>query len=210
MALMAALSSTARAEQPRQVAQNPNPTAPSIQPPPGIVRPLPACAPGSTVPACLARRQTRQPDLAEAPRPPARTDDIRGSRFVPPAIQALLADRRIDPLTRAFLRGVSAKPTEDWTLLELQTVTQLAPTLAEVQIPTRRLSDFYEFLGLDPTQLFEPQLGDWQQQGTGLDRHSYDAVQQAQCLYLLGYGDTPDPSKVTLRDITACSAGDGT
>lgn len=179
---------------------------------PGITTPRavprqPRCPPGATTPGCRARQATLNPAQPVAPqpqRPLGRTDDVRGTRFVPPAIQNFLADRRLDTQTRAFLRGLSAKPTEEWTLQELQTVTQLVPTLTELAIPTRTLSDFYEFLGLDPTELFEPKLGSFRS-GTGFDRRNYDAVQQAQCFYLLGYGETIDPSAVTLKDLTACS-----
>lgn len=180
---------------------------PGLRPGPPILLPFPACRPGSTDPACQARRRTLQPNLPEAARPEPRTSDVLGSRFIPPAIQAFLSDQRIDPTVRAFLRGVASKPTEDWTLLELQMVTQLVPTLSEMRIATRTLSAFYEFIGLDPTQLFEPRLGKWQQTSTGFDRRSYDAVQQAQCFYLLGYGETLDPSAVTLKDVAACSTG---
>lgn len=166
-----------------------------------------ACPPGSTRPSCQARRATVAPASPPASVPLGRTDDIGGTRFVPPAIQTLLADRRIAPTTRYVLRHLAAKPTEDWTLGELQLVQQLVPTLSEMSIPTRTLSDFYEFLGLDPTSLFEPRLGN-SATGTGFDRRNYEAVQQAQCLYLLGYGENIDPSAVTLKDLAACSPGD--
>nr|WP_294543434.1 hypothetical protein [uncultured Rhodopila sp.] len=165
---------------------------------PGVLRNMPACRPGSAEPACQAA----------GPKPQRRTDDVKGTRYVPPAIQAFLADRRLDPYTRAFLRGLAAKPTEQWTQGELPTVTQLVPSLTEMAIPTRKLSDFYEFLGLRPDELFEPQLGNWQTKSIGFDQRNYDAVQQAQCFYLLGYGENIDPSSVKLKDLAACTTDD--
>lgn len=147
------------------------------------------------------------PGVAHAPNvvQNRRTDDVTGTRYVPPAIQAFLADRRLDPYTRAFLRRLSAKPTELWTQGELQTVIQLVPSLTEMTIPTRVLADFYAFLGLKPEELFDPQLGNWQTSSLGFDQRNYDAVQQAQCLYMLGYGENIDPAAVTLKDLAACA-----
>jgi hypothetical protein len=163
---------------------------------PGILRGVPTCGPGFAGPGCHNRA---------ASKPKLRTDDVKGTRYVPPAIQAFLSDRRLDPYTRAFLRGLAAKPTEQWTQGELRTVIQLVPSLTEMAIPTRKLSDFYEFLSLNPAELFEPQLGNWQTKSVGFDQKNYDAVQQAQCLYLLGYGENIDPSSVTLQDLAACA-----
>lgn len=164
-----------------------------------------ACRPGDTRRICHARRATIQPALPATPRPLARTDDVQGARFIPPRITAFLNDPRIGTYTRAFLRSVAAKPTEDWTLTELQIVMQIVPTLTELHVPTALLSEFYEFLGLDPASLFEPQLGNWQQQSNAFDARNYDSTQQAQCLYLLGYGETLDPSSVKLKDVAACA-----
>jgi hypothetical protein len=164
---------------------------------PGVLRGVP-CSPGFAGPVC-------HPHVNALSKPPIRTDDVKGTRYVPPAIQAFLSDHRLDPYTRAFLRGLAAKPTEEWTQGELRTVVQLVPSLTEMAIPTRKLSDFYEFLGLDPSELFEPQLGNWQTSSVGFDQKNYDAVQQAQCLYLLGYGENIDPSSVKLKDLAACA-----
>ena len=117
--------------------------------------------------------------------------------------QVLRKTKSRDP--KMTLRGLAAKPTEEWTQGELRTVVQLVPSLTEMAIPTRKLSDFYEFLGLDPSELFEPQLGNWQTSSVGFDQKNYDAVQQAQCLYLLGYGENIDPSSVKLKDLAACA-----
>lgn len=201
-ALLWALAGSALAQD--GVPRNPPtpPQAPIVAP--RVAPARPPCPPGATSRVCHASRVTLRPAQPPPPRQLGRTDDITGSRFVPPAIQRFLADPRLAPTTRAFLRGVAAKPTEDWTLREYEMVTQLVPTLTEMAISTRTLSDFYEFLGLDPTQLFEPKLGKFQT-STGFDQRNYDAVQQAQCLYLLGYGENLDPSSVLLKDLAACA-----
>lgn len=177
---------------------------------PGIVRHDrvgPGCAPVNTSAGCAARRATIQP-VASASAPLALRPKEYGvvePRFVPPQIVAFLHDPRLDPQTRTFLEVVAGKPTKDWTLNELSMVEQVVPTLTEMHIATAELSDFYEFLGLDPTQLFEPQLGNWQSHGTAFDAKNYDATQQAQCLHLLGIGENPDPSNTTLGDLASCS-----
>jgi hypothetical protein len=74
-------------------------------------------------------------------------------------MQVFLNMSKIDPQTRVFLWHVAAKQTEDRTLAEYQTTTQLAPALAETAVPSRLLSEFYEFLGPDPTKLFEARFG---------------------------------------------------
>jgi hypothetical protein len=168
------------------------------------------CGPGDNSAACVARRVTARRDRRDAAGllpPPTRFDDIPGTRFVPPDILAFLYNNRIDPQTRAFLRHVAGKPTEDWTLTELQLTTQIVPVLAETAVPTRVLSNFYEFLGLDPTSLFEPQLGRIQQTTSAFDARNPEATEQAQCFYLLGYGENLDPTKVTIKDVSACTGG---
>jgi hypothetical protein len=171
------------------------------------------CSLQATGPECQARRNTGDRASSMTRRTPnpqysgrqRRWDDITGSRFVPPKITAFLSDRRIDPATRAFLRGVAAKPTEEWTLQELTTTLQLVPTLTEMHIAAAVLRDFYDFLGLDPSKLFEPQLGNWQKRSIGFDGNSYIATQQAECFYLRGRSENLDPSEVTVRDAAACS-----
>ena len=210
LALLAGLIPGLALAEPQQPPQPGQPLPPAVRRlPPGVA---PNCPPGDSTPACQARRETlrRTPAPARRSTPPQRRwDDITGARFVPPAIMAFLNDPRIDPLTRAFLHSVAAKPTDDWTLQELNMVMQLVPTLTEMQISTATLSEFYEFLGLDPTQLFTPQLGNWQQQSTGFDARSYIATQQAECFYLLGHGETLDPTQVTVGQAAACSDGAG-
>lgn len=174
---------------------------------PSRVMPRLPCGPGNTRPECQARRQTLQPTLPLRLRSlKLHEDDVLERRFIPPKIMAFLDDPRISPETRAFLLAMAAKPTGDWTLSQAQMVMQLVPTLTELHIPTIVLSEFYDFLGLDPTELFQPQLGkSWQQQSTALDKNDIAAVEQAQCFALLGYGEIPDPTQVTLNAIAACS-----
>jgi hypothetical protein len=195
------------AAQPIRTSNNPpNPahTLPSVV---GRGKLAPACLPGDTSKNCAARHATIQ-RVIPAPTTMVykpREYGVGEPRFVPPKIVALLHDRRIDPQTRAFLEMVAVKPTKRWTLGELAIVQQLVPTLTEMMIPTAQLSDFYAFLGLNPTQLFVPQLADWQNGTTAFDARNYDSTQQAQCLYLLGVGENPDPSSVTLGELAACS-----
>jgi hypothetical protein len=101
---------------------------------------------------CVAQRAVQEARAAPQ-------EEVRGARFVPSRMQAFLNMSKIDPQTRAFLWHVAAKQTEDRTLAEYQTTTQLAPALAETAVPTRLLSEFYEFLGPDPTKLFEARFG---------------------------------------------------
>jgi hypothetical protein len=137
-----------------------------------------------------------------------RWQDVGGTRFIPPKIMALLNDPRVAPTTRFFLQGVAAKPTEDWTLQEYTTTVQLIPTLTEMYIATATLSDLYEFLGLDPTSLFEPHLGHWSTRAIGFDVKNLGATEQAECFARLGYGENIDPTQVTLKAITTCTGDD--
>ena len=181
------------------------PTAPSRQ-----HSPIP-CPPGNTSKECAARRQTIQPmsqpnrvKLPDSLR--QHEDDVFNRRFVPPGIMAFLDDRRLSAYTRSFLLDMARKPVADWTLAEAQMLTSVVPTLTEMKIPTRMLSEFYEFLGLDPTQLFTPQLGtDWQNQSVQFDKQNVSAQQQTDCLQLLGVGQSVDPAQVTLGQMAACS-----
>lgn len=163
----------------------------------GTPAPIRCTTPSSI--GCVAQRAVQQ--ARAAPR-----QELRGNRYVPPPIQAFLNLPKIDPLTRAFLWSVAVKQTEDWTLSEYQTTTQLVPVLAETAVPTRVLSDFYEFLGLDPTSLFDAQLSPTAIT-SGFDAKSLQATEQAQCFYLLGYGEVLDTTKVTLKDVAACTGG---
>ena len=209
-ALLAALPMTGMAE-PQQPPLPGRPLPPVLR---GVVPgDKSGCSVSVTGPECQGRRGPgeratpagRQGSGSQAGGRQRRWDDMTGSRFIPAKIVAFLSDRRIDASTRAFLHGVAAKPTEDWTLQELNMTLQLVPTLTEMHIATAVLSDFYDFLGLDPTQLFEPQLGDWQKRSIGFDGNSYIATQQAECFYRRGFTEALDPSQVTVRDAAACS-----
>jgi NAD(P)-dependent dehydrogenase (short-subunit alcohol dehydrogenase family) len=79
-----------------------------------------------------------------------------------------------------------------------------SPALAETAVPTRLLSEFYEFLGLDPTELFEARLGNINTT-SGFDVKNLEATEQALCFYRLGFGENLDPTQVTLKDAAACT-----
>jgi hypothetical protein len=203
-----ALAQPLAAQQPQS---NSNPPHPTQTLPSAVQRDKTwqTCLPGDTSKGCMARHATIQRVV------PAPTSlvikpleyGVVEPRFLPPKIVAFLNDPRIDPQTRGFLEMVAVKPTKDWTLGQLNMVLQVVPTLTEMMISTAALSDFYEFLGLDPSQLFEPQLGNWQEGGSAFDMRNYDSTQQAQCLYLLGVAENPDPSSVTLDNLASCSKG---
>lgn len=181
---------------------------PSLRPRQGL-----ACRPGDTRAACTIARHAVRRGASPAARtivvPPAPiVSDVQGNRLIPPKVQAFLKDPRVDPQTRTFLTYMSTKPLTDWTVQELSMVTHLVPTLTEMYIPTQTLSDFYAFLGLDPTQLFEPQLAqNWQNQSTSFDARNRDSTEQAFCLQSLGLGQNTDPTQITLGQVAACTAG---
>lgn len=132
-------------------------------------------------------------------------DDVPGTRLVPPSVQSFLRDRRIDPLTRAYLGRLAAKPTEEWSMADYETLTGLVPTLTEMRIATATLSAFYEFLGLDPTSLFEPQLGvGWQTASTAFDPSR--RFRRGECGTILNAGRNPDRTTVTLKQLRDCQA----
>ena len=207
--LTAALLMLAPAVAPAQPAQRVLPGVPG--------RPTVACGPGDSSPACRDLRQAlRGRDggvlalpLNPAPPPqvyvaPRGFDDVRGARFIPPSIEAFLSDRRIDPSVRAFLRSMASKPTDDWSLAELQRVSAIVPTLTEMRNPiaTARISEFYEFLGLDPTQLFDPQLGNWQANSTAFDPRNF-AASTADCPTTFQRRQA-DPADLRIRDLAGC------
>jgi hypothetical protein len=133
--------------------------------------------------------------------PMPKVGDVGPQRFIPPAIRAFLNDRRIDPLTRAYLLDIAGKRNEDWTLQDLQQVTAVVPTLTEMHISTATLSEFYEFLNLDPTSLFEPQLGaSWQATSTAFDPRN---ARNRRCVNLRVQAQM-DPGTVKLNDLLNC------
>jgi hypothetical protein len=127
--------------------------------------------------------------------------DVGPQRLIPPSIQQFLRDRRIDPLTRAFLFDLAGKKQEDWTLADYQRVTVVVPALTELYIPTAVLSAFYEFLNLDPTSLFDPQLGaSWQATSTAFDPRN---LRNRRCFNVRNLAQS-DPEAVKLSDLLNC------
>ena len=118
-------------------------------------------APGGSIPGLVAPRlPTSPPAFASLGQP---RGDMQPKCLIPPSILRLLNDRRIDPFTRSVLLAIAGKPNEEWTLADMQMVTSVVPALTEMNIATAKLSELYEFLGLDPVNLFEPQIGStWQ------------------------------------------------
>ena len=130
-------------------------------------------------------------------------DDIRGQRLIPPSIMTLLKDRRVDPITRAYLLGMAGKKPVEWTLQDFATVIAVVPTLTEMHISTARLSEFYEFMGLDPLSLFEPQLGTgWQNAVTEFDPRN--RFRRGKCITLSRQGRI-DPGSVLVQELLTCS-----
>jgi hypothetical protein len=184
---------------------------------PGTNVPAVSCGPSNSSPACEALRQalpggslpglitprlTTPPPPVALPRPDM--DDVRARRLVPPSIVRMLNDRRVDPNTRAYLIGMAGKPNDEWTLADLQTLSILVPTLTEVNITEAALKDFYQFLGLDPTDLFNPQIGgNWQVSSTLGDRRNFAKVSFA-CIDLQRTAQR-DPSTVKVEDLLACN-----
>lgn len=158
-------------------------------------------APGGSIPGLVAPRLPMPPSI----RLGLPTGDMQPRRIIPPSIMRLLDDPRVDPATRAILLTIAGKPNDEWTLADLQLVTAIVPTLAEMHIATARLSEFYEFLGLDPANLFEPQLGaTWQASSTINDPRNYARI-RAGCIDLQRAAQR-DPSSVRVEALLACSA----
>jgi hypothetical protein len=133
--------------------------------------------------------------------PSSARGDVPAQRIIPPSIRAFLNDRRIDPVTRAFLLGIAGKKREDWTFLDLQQVTAVVPSLTEMHISTQVLSEFYDFMNLDPTSLFDPQLGaSWQAASTAFDPRN---ARNRRCFYLRNQA-ARDPGSTKLDDLLNC------
>ncbi|MBI0534377.1 hypothetical protein D9599_02175 [Roseomonas sp. KE2513] len=127
--------------------------------------------------------------------------DVAPQRFIPLAIREFLNDRRIDPLTRAFLIDIAGKRQEDSTLADYRRITVIAPALTELYISTAVLSAFYEFLNLDPTSLFNPQLGgSWQATSTAFDPRN---LWNRRCFNIRNLAQS-DPDVVKLNDLLNC------
>lgn len=96
---------------------------------------------------------------------------------------------------------LAGKRQEDWTFADYQRVIVVVPSLTELLIPTRVLSEFYEFINLDPTSLFDPQLGaSWQATSTAFDPRN---LRNRRCFYLRNLAQS-DPELVKLTDLLNC------
>ncbi|MXP65096.1 hypothetical protein E0493_17250 [Roseomonas sp. M0104] len=189
---------------------------PTLPGQPGV--PAVTCGPSNNSPACQSLRQAVPggsipgvvaPRLAEPPAfrwpQPEPLGDMAPQRLIPPRIQAFLRDPRIDPLTRAYLLSLGGRKRERWSVQDLQTLSALIPTLTELMVPTALISELYEFLGLDPASLFEPQLGEgWQAASTAQDpRRRFRRAER--CLRLTEQAQA-DPSQVLVEDLLNCDA----
>jgi len=125
--------------------------------------------------------------------------DVYGSRLIPPDIQKIMSDPRIDPVTAYMLRQAARKPIGDWTMQQASEITQTIPTLIESGINLAKLQALYKFLGLDPNNLFEPQLSpNWQQTSTTYSAPNYAASSSTDC--------QADPSMMTVSEFMMCSS----
>jgi len=125
--------------------------------------------------------------------------DFYGGRAIPPEIAQIIADPRIDPVTAYMLRQAARRPIGDWSMQEASNITQVIPTLVESGIAIVKLQALYKFLGLDPENLFEPQLSaGWQQNSTSFSAPNYAATSSTDC--------QADPSMMTVSVFMACAA----
>ncbi len=167
----------------------------------------PACqdirraVPGGFIPGVVARPIDRP---APTPLPRPDMDDVRAQRLIPPGVRQFLHDPRIDPVSRAFLMGIAGKDRDAWTMHDYQMISALVPTLTEMRISTATLSAFYEFIGLDPSNLFEPQLGEgWQIASTPFDPRTRFR-RNSRCASL-SQAARADATAVRLKDLLTCS-----
>lgn len=173
----------------------------------------PACqsfreaAPGGVIPGVVAPRKTQPPPPAVFAMPHPSIGDRAPQRIIPPRIQLLLRDRRIDPLTRAYLLGLAGRKQEEWSVQDVQTLGSLIPTLTELNVPTALLSELYAFLGLNPGSLFEPQLGDgWQSASTAFDARRR-VGRNERCIKLAAEARF-DAAQVRMQDLLSCEDDD--
>jgi len=185
---------------------------------PGTGVPATSCGPSNSSEACQELRQAAPggriqglvaPRLQQGLPEPLPLEmavpksDTPNRRIIPPSIARFLNDRRIDPATRSFLFAIANKPNNEWTLEDLQMVSGVVPTLAEMRIPAATLREFYEYLGLDPNRLFEPQIGgSWQVSSTLNEPRNYARV-RAGCIDLQRTAQR-DPSSVRVEELLAC------
>jgi hypothetical protein len=137
-------------------------------------------------------------------RPQSASDDLSEARQVPDNIHKIMADPRIEPVIAYLLRQAARKPIGDWTVRQLQQVAAVVSTLPESGIPMADIQALYEFLGLDPSDVFNPQLGDnWQDSSTRFDRSGAAAVasiSSADCQM--------DPGEITVAVSRSCQSGE--
>lgn len=156
------------------------------------------------VPALRPARPAPQPLLNGAAAPRGPDGDVPAQRLIPPSIRRFLNDPRIEPATRAFLLGIAGKRQEDWTVRDLQEVSAVVPALTEMHIGTAVLSEFYEFMNLDPTSLFDPQLGsNWQATSTAFDPRN---ARNRRCA-LIRVQARQNPDAVLVNDLLNCGEG---
>ncbi|MCI0753510.1 hypothetical protein [Teichococcus vastitatis] len=167
----------------------------------------PACqalrqaAPGGSIPGVVAPRQPGLAQMAALPRPSL--GDRAPQRIVPPRIQALLRDRRVDPLTRVYLLDLAGRKQEEWSVQDVQTLSTIIPVLTELNLRMGLIEELYTFLGLDPNNLFEPQLGNgWQSASTALDARRR-VGRDERCLKLSAEARF-DPAQVMMRELVNC------
>jgi len=132
------------------------------------------------------------------------SDDLSEAREVPDNIRKIIADPRIEPVIAYVLRQAAHKPIGDWTVRQLQQVAAVISTLPETGIPMAEIQTLYEFLGLDPGDVFNPQLGsNWQDSSTRFDRSGGGAVAAISSADCQG-----DPGEMTVSVSRSCQSGD--
>ena len=168
---------------------------------------LAAAPPASALPKAAPNGGQR----AAVPPGPAQAGAIRqaamgdqfGGRVIPREILKILADPRIEPVVAYVVWQAARKPLEEWTVRQLQEITSMLPTLTETGMPMPQIQALYKFLGLDPEDVFNPQLGqDWQSRSTSFDANSAAAVaaiSSADC--------QTDPGQMTVATFQSCQSG---
>jgi hypothetical protein len=175
----------------------PGTPAPGCRPP--LARPAPYIRPLNGVAGAIgAPNQARERAAQQAA-----MGDVFGGRTIPPEILKVLADPRIEPVIAYILWQAARRPMEEWTLRQLQDITAMIPTLAETGMPMAQIQALYKFLGLDPGDVFNPQLAqDWQNRSTQFDRSSAAAVaaiSAADC--------QTDAGQMTVATFQSCQSG---
>lgn len=129
--------------------------------------------------------------------------DMFGGRTIPPKILKIMANPRIEPVVAYMVWQAARKPIDEWTLRQLQEITAIIPTLPETGMPMSDIQALYKYLGLDPSDVFNPQLGNnWQDNSTRFDRSSaaaVAAVSSADC--------QTDPGEMTVATFRSCRSG---